>query len=164
MLLQTNNIALPKLPIPPSFESIREVATTFVGLNYPGITGNMKEFFEKVWEVMIPMLLEYFPYLCEIARRENRDAWAELRDYGNKGKYTDSYGWSNDMTMKFSFTVPQDLRAFMTTLVYKKFWYPENERISNAFMNAICRGDDPMETLMKVKTIYGSNQDLSIIT
>lgn len=164
MLLQTNNLALPKLPNPPSFEAIRVVCTDFVGLNYPGITNDMKAFFEKVFEIMTPLLLEYFPYLCEIARRQNIDQWKELQTYGNKGKYTESYGWSNDMSMKFSFTVPQDLRAFMTVLVYKKFWYPENERISNAFMNAICRGDDPIETLMKVKSMYGSNKDISLLT
>lgn len=164
MLLQTNNIALPKLPIPPSFESIRNVSTDWVSASYPGITNDMKGFFEKVWEVMIPLLLDYFPYLCEVTRQQNREAVELLMEVGNKGKYTDSYGWSNDGTLKFNFTVPPDLRAFMSVLVYKEFWYPENDRISNAFMNAVCRGDDPIETLMKVKKIYGSNKDTSLIT
>lgn len=163
MLIKTNTIEL-TLPIPPTFENIREKATSFVGQTYPYLSDDIKSFMEKVWEIMIPMLLDYFPILCETARRQNIDIYKQMEEFGNKGVYTDSVGWSKDRTMKFEFTVPSDLRAFMMTLVYKRFWESDNKKVHRAFMNAICRGDDPMDTLMKVKMLYGSNKDMSLIT
>lgn len=154
-------LALPQVP---TYESIREKATSYVGRNYPKLTDDVKAFMDKVWEVMIPMLLDYFPILCETAREQNLQIVKQMQEYGFKGQYTESYGWSKDRTLKFEFIIPADLRAFMITLVYRRFWEKENKRVHRAFMNAICRGDDPMTTLMKVKSIYGSNKDTSLIT
>lgn len=159
MLIKIANDDL-SLPPVPTYESIREKATSYVGRNYPALSDNIKDFMDKVWEVMIPMLLDYFPILCKTAREQNIQIIKQMEDYGIKGQYTDTYGWSKDRTMKFEFIIPADLRAFMITLVYRRFWEDDNKRIHKAFMNAICRGDDPMETLMKVKKIYGSNKDI----
>lgn len=159
MLIQVNNKDL-ELPAVPTYENIREKATSYVGKNYPSLVDDIKAFTEKVWEVMIPMLLDYFPILCKTAREQNMDIIKQMQEYGIKGQYTDSYGWSKDRTMKFEFIVPADLRAFMITLVYRRFWEDDNKRIHRAFMNAICRGDDPMETLLKVKKIFGSTKDM----
>lgn len=159
MLIKTGNKDL-ELPAVPTYENIREKATSYVGKNYPALVDDVKAFMEKVWEVMIPMLLDYFPILCKTAREQNMDIIKQMQEYGIKGQYTDSYGWSKDRTMKFEFIVPADLRAFMITLVYRRFWEDDNKRIHRAFMNAICRGDDPMETLMKVKKMFGSTKDM----
>lgn len=159
MLIQVNNKDL-ELPAVPTYENIREKATSYVGKNYPTLSDDIKSFMEKVWEVMIPMLLDYFPILCKTAREQNMDIIKQMQEYGIKGQYTDSYGWSKDRTMKFEFIVPADLRAFMITLVYRRFWEDDNKRVHRAFMNAICRGDDPMETLMKVKKMFGSTKDM----
>lgn len=159
MLIKIGNKDL-ELPAVPTYENIREKATSYVGKNYPALVDDIKGFMEKVWEVMIPMLLDYFPILCKTAREQNMDIIKQMQEYGIKGQYTDSYGWSKDRTMKFEFIVPADLRAFMITLVYRRFWEDDNKRIHRAFMNAICRGDDPMETLMKVKKMFGSTKDM----
>lgn len=159
MLIQVNNNEL-KLPEVPTYENIREKATSYVGRNYPTLSDDIKAFMEKVWEVMIPMLLDYFPILCKTAREQNMSIIKQMQDYGIKGQYTDTYGWSKDRTMKFEFIVPADLRAFMITLVYRRFWEEDNKRVHRAFMNAICRGDDPMETLLKVKKMFGSTKDM----
>lgn len=108
--------------------------------------------------------LHSFPKYCEIARWQNKIKYDELRDHGIKGKYTDSIGWSPEREFKFDFEIPEDLYLFMVNMVYRDFWANDNEKVWRAFMNAICRGDDPMECLMKVKVIYGSNsQKISVV-
>lgn len=110
------------------------------------------------------MKLNDFPRMCDVARYTNKILLDELREKSNKGKYTDTYGWSHDGTFKWEFEIPADLYLFMKCLVYKNFWDNNNKKISRAFMNAICRGDDPMDTLMKVKMYYGENKDVGLIT
>ncbi len=144
--------------------SILEQAVNKAVEEKPGCDANMGTLVEEAYKHFTQMKLDDFPRMCEVARIQNKILLDELRAHGNKGKFTDSYGWSNDGSFKWEFEIPQDLYLFMKCMVYKDFWNKSNKRISKAFMNAICRGDDPMTTLMKVKSIYGSNKDISLIT
>jgi hypothetical protein len=130
----------------------------------PNVTDNMESLMLAAHKKFIEMKLADFPRMCQVARVQNKMLLDELRENGNTGKFTGSSGWSNDGTFKWEFTIPSDLYLFMKCLVYKNFWSQENKKVHRAFMNAICRGDDPMTTLMKVKTLYGSNKDVSLIT
>ena len=130
----------------------------------PGITDNIESLIQESYKKFVQLKLDDFPRMCEVARVQNKLRLDELKEIGNKGRFTDSYGWSNDGTFKWEFDVPQDLYLFMKCMVYKGFWNKENDKVKRAFMNAICRGDDPMTTLMKTKMVYGSNKDVSLIT
>lgn len=130
----------------------------------PSITGSVDALIEASYQKFLNNKLDDFPRMCEVARVQNKIKLDRLRIYGNKGKYTDTYGWSNDGTFCFEFDVPMDLYMFMINLVYKDFWADSNKKIHRAFMNAVCRGDDAMTLLMKVKTYYGSNADKSLTT
>lgn len=129
----------------------------------PGCTDSMEALIQESYKHFIQMKLDDFPRMCEVARIQNKLRLDELREIGNKGKYTDSYGWSNDGTFKWEFDIPSDLYLFMKCLVYKDFWSKDNKKVHRAFMNAICRGDDPMTLLMKVKTLYGNNKDQTLL-
>lgn len=126
------------------------------------VTQDPDAFILAVHKKWIEAKLDDFPRMCQVAMMQNKLKMDELTAHGNKGKYTDSVGWSNSGDMKWEFDIPQDLYMFMINLVYREFWGKDNERVKRAFMNAICRGDDPITTLMKVKTLYGSNKDLSL--
>lgn len=126
----------------------------------PSITDNIDELIAASHKKFIEMKLDDFPRMCEVARMQNKIRYDELRQTGNVGRFTGSVGWSNDGTFQWKFDVPQDLYLFMINLVYKGFWDKDNKKVSDAFMNAICRGDDPMTTLMKVKTYYGSTKEV----
>lgn len=130
----------------------------------PSVTDSMDSLIEASYKNFIQLKLDDFPRMCEVARVQNLLRLKELQEIGNKGKYTESYGWSNDGSFKWEFDVPQDLYLFMKCMVYKDFWNKDNDKIKRSFMNAICRGDDPITTLMKVKSVYGSNKDVSLIT
>lgn len=130
----------------------------------PSVTDNMESLMLAAHKKFIEMKLDDFPRMCAVARMQNKIRYDELKEVGNKGKYTESYGWSNDGSFKWEFDIPQDLYLFMKCLVYKDFWATDNKKVHRAFMNAICRGDDPMTILIKVKQLYGSNKDVSLIT
>lgn len=126
----------------------------------PSITDDIDQLIAASHKKFIDMKLHDFPRMCKVAMIQNKIKYDELVATGNVGKYTGSTGWSNDGTMKWEFDVPEDLYMFMVNLVYKGFWYEDNKKIKRAFMNAICRGDDPITTLMKVKAYYGSTKDV----
>ena len=130
----------------------------------PSIVNNIDSLLEASYKKFIEMKVDDFPRMCQVAMVQNKIMVDALKEHGNNGKFTESHGWSREGTMKFDFTIPQDLYLFMTNMVYKKFWAEDNERIWRAFMNAICRGDDPMTTLMKIKVYYGPSKDSSLIT
>lgn len=124
---------------------------------------NPIEFIKRVGKKFIEARLDSFPQLCEITRWQNKLKWDELKEKSNKGKYTDTYGWSEGQNFKFDFEIPEELYLFMVNLVYKRFWEEDNEKVWRKFMNRICKGADPMETLMWAKSIYGSNQQKGIV-
>lgn len=132
-------------------EQCRTDAVNEVCEKNPGITGNAVDFIKAVGKKFVEKQLERFPEICEIARVQNLIEWKNQRDNGNKGKYTDSYGWSKDRTFKFDYHIPQELYLFMQNMVYKEFWSEENERVWRRFMKRICDGENAYETLHKAK-------------
>lgn len=139
--------------------SLRENAMQDVLKENPSLDIRNKplEFIKKVSEKFMQNQLDAFPYYCQIARWQNKLKQDELKETSKKGKYTDSYGWSDKGEFKFDYEIPEDLYLFMVNMVYTDFWSNENAKVWRGFMKAICRGDDPMDTLIKVKKIYGSN-------
>lgn len=123
-----------------------------------------EEYIKAVAKKFIELQLDAFPFYCEVARIQNKLKQDELFKYGHKGKYTDTYGWSEDGTMKHDFEIPNELYLFMVNLVYSDFWSEENEKVWRTFMKRVCRGDRPEELLIWVKTIYGSNSQQTIVT
>jgi len=119
---------------------------------------NPEEFIRKCHEEFCRKKLEEFPRMCEIARVQNFLKWQELNAIGNKGKYTDSYGWSPDGTMRFQFEIPQELYQFMQNLVFDGFWEQFNKKIADKFMNRLCKGEDPRVLLSWVRSHYGRDQ------
>lgn len=117
---------------------------------------DVREFVGAFWEKFLEAKVHAFPEMCEIARVQNHIKWEELRQKDSRGRFTESYGWSQDGTFKFDFEIPQELYLFMVNLVYKDFWTEGNRRIWRKFMNRVCKGEDPMLLLGWVKSIYGA--------
>ena len=104
--------------------------------------------------------IEQFPLYCQECYRINKATDKMLEEHGNKGKYTDTYGWSEDRTFKNKWVVPQKLHLFMQNLVYHEFWSEANARVRDSFMNQVCMGGtifDFEQLLKKVVLYYGSN-------
>lgn len=118
---------------------------------------NQMDFIQAVSKKFIDLQLDAFPMYCQVARMQNKMKQDELKDTGRKGKYTDSIGWSEGYTFKHDYEIPSELYLFMQNLVYRDFWSEDNEKVWRKFMKGICMGLDPMELLMAVKSIYGSN-------
>ena len=135
-------------------DSINEVARVTGSL----AKNNPTEFINNVHKEFCRRKLTEFPRMCEIARVQNILKWQELNAIGQKGKYTDSYGWSPNQTMRFQFEIPQELYMFMQNLIYDKFWENENKKIADKFMNRVCKGEDPAVLLCWVRSHYGSDQ------
>ncbi|MBX4189763.1 hypothetical protein KW791_00475 [Candidatus Parcubacteria bacterium] len=129
-------------------ESIREIVK-----ENPGIEQNAFDFIKAVGKRFIEKQVARFPEICEIARVQNILEWKDYEKYGKKGKFTDSYGWSEDGTFKFDYQIPQELYMFMVNLVDPYFW--DNERVWRKFMKRICDGEDALDSLMQAKMYYG---------
>lgn len=137
-------------------EQIREEASRRV-IAREGYRGIM-QFMDALAEIGLVVWLEYFPQICEEMRQVNAEKWRILNEIGNRGKFTESVGWSEGGTFKFEYEYTPEFFWFMKNYVYKDFFGQDNKRICRAFMKKILRGDNPIETLMRVKAIYGSNQ------
>ena len=121
------------------------------------------EFIKAVSKKFIELQIDAFPMYCDVARVQNKLKQDELRLEGIKGKYTDSYGWSEGRTFKHDYEIPSELYLFMTNLVYRDFWASDNEKVWRKFMHKICMGEDSIETLMWAKSIYGSNSQKEMV-
>lgn len=148
-------------------DSLREQAITDVlkdntSLN---IKKNPLEFIKKVSEKFMENQIDAFPTYCQIARWQNKIKYDELKETSKRGKYTNSLGWSEKGEFKFDYEIPEDLYLFMVNMVYTDFWSTDNSKVWREFMRCVCRGDDAMQLLMKVKTIYGSNsQEKAVVS
>jgi hypothetical protein len=136
-------------------EDCRNAAINEVVRERPGIQHNTEAFIRAVGKRFIEKQVERFPELCEIARVQNLIEWENQRKYGKKGKYSDSYGWSEDGTFKFDYKIPQELYLFMVNLVHYDFWEESNERVWRKFMKKICDGEDCYDALMGAKNYFG---------
>lgn len=143
----------------PLSDQIRTSAINEVSQTHKNLAKtNPEDFIRKCHESFCRKKLEQFPQMCEVARVQNILKWNELYQIGNKGKYTDSYGWSPNGTMRFQFEIPQDLYQFMQNLVYDGFWEAANKKIADRFMNRICKGENPSILLTWVRSHYGTEQ------
>ena len=124
------------------------------------------EFIQQVSKRFIEKQIDAFPMICDITRMQNKLAKEENEKYGKKGKYTDSYGWSDGYSFKHDFEIPSELYLFMVNLVYKDFWEEENSKVWRKFMHLILTGTNytDMQTLMWAKMIYGSNSQKESVT
>ncbi len=140
-------------------ESLREKAVVDVMKENSNLSikTNPLEFIKKVSEKFMENQIDAFPQYCMIARWQNKIKYDELKETSKRGKYTNSIGWSEKGEFKFDYEIPEDLYLFMINMVYTDFWSNENAKVWRGFMKAICAGEDSMQLLMKVKSIYGSN-------
>lgn len=124
----------------------------------PASQENPRDFINRVTQKFIDEKIHFFPQMCEVARIMNVEKQRLLQEVGNKGKYTDSYGWSNDGNMLADYDIPQDLYNFMKIFVYKDFWSTDNARIWRPFMKKVCKGMidyDAMNLFFKLKNYFG---------
>jgi len=133
-------------------QSLRNESVRDVVKDKPGIEQDPIAFIKAVGKKFLEKQVARFPEICEIARVQNILAWKDMERYGNKGKYTESYGWSEDGTFKFEYQIPNELYAFMVNVVYREFW---NGKIWKKFMKMVCDGEDAYNCLAFAKSYYG---------
>lgn len=124
----------------------------------PNVQEDPRALVERVTHEFIKEKINDFPRMCQVAGIMNKEKRQMLEEVGNKGKYTDSYGWSEDGTMLADYDIPQDLYNFMTTFIYKEFWSNDNQRVWRKFMDKICKGlpdYEYMELFVKLKNYFG---------
>lgn len=125
----------------------------------PQAQENPHDFIRRVTNKYIEEKIHCFPQMCEVARMMNYEKRKQMAEISNKGKYTDSYGWSDDGNMLSDYDIPQDLYNFMQIFVYKEFWGNDNARIWRPFMQKVCRGMidyDAMNLFFKLKHYFGN--------
>lgn len=139
----------------PLMEQIREEASRRV-VAKEGYRG-VEAFWEAMLRESIVVWLEFFPRICQEMIQVNGEKWKLLKEIGTKGKFTGSEGWSPNGQFQFQYEYTPEFYFFMKNYVYKEFFDDDNKKILRAFMKKILRGDSPMEVLMQVKAVYGSN-------
>lgn len=119
-----------------------------------GVTGSMEGFIKAVGAQFIKNKVAAFPRMCEEARIANIMTQQDFVNMGNSG------GWSKKKDFKFDYTIPQELYNFMQNLVYTEFWAEDNEKVWRSFMKAVCRGDNAMGLLNKVRSYYDTKTEV----
>ncbi len=122
------------------------------------IVESPRELVTRVTNNFIKSKIDDFPRMCEVAGIMNAQKQKELIENGRKGKYTDTYGWSEDGSMLADYDIPQDLYNFMQIFVYKDFWSESNNRVWRGFMRKVCSGMtdyDAMALFVKLKNHFG---------
>lgn len=119
---------------------------------------------KMVGDRFVQKKVQMFPMLCKETMMVNRTLRKNLEDYGNKGKYTNTYGWSNDKSLKVNYSIPKDLNQLMTNMFDKRFWEHDNDKIWRPFLEKIIRGDQPSEIWSWVKSKYGKSPELLLKT
>jgi hypothetical protein len=146
------------------FALLRESAFKTVTSKYPNLAReNQALFIKEVCNEFIIQQVQSFPEMCDVARVQNAILWNDIKKNGKQGKYTGSYGWSENGDFCFKYDVPQDLYLFMQNLVYKDFWDDSNKKVREKFMQMVLRGDDPERILIWTKGQYGSNKQEGIV-
>lgn len=149
---------------PSKYSLLRESAFKTVCDKYPLLAKtDRNSFLKEVCNQFIQNQVESFPEMCEDARVQNLLKRQELEKNGIQGKYSGSYGWSEDRQFKFDYDIPENLYLFMQNLVYKDFWSDSNRPIWRKFMKRVVSGDDPGRLLIWVKSQYGANSQEGIV-
>ena len=131
----------------------------------PNVVESPRELIERVTNQFIKDKIDDFPRMCDVAYVMNKEKQKELQETGRKGKFTDTYGWSEDGTTLADYDIPQDLYNFMNIFVYKDFWGNENARVWRPFMKKVCKGMisyDAMALFVKLKRYYGDTNLVKI--
>lgn len=137
-------------------EEIREEASRRI-VAKGGYRGTM-QFLDALAQEGLVVWLEYFPRICEEMREVNWKKRRMLEQAAEKGKFTESYGWSENGDFKWEFEYTPEFYFFMRNYVYTHFFDESRGGLFRKFMKGLMRGDDPMDLLMAVKSVYGSNQ------
>lgn len=105
---------------------------------------------EFIYECMIGVALELTNRLPEMFEAE-RQKYEQHRDllykYGNKGKYTDSYGWSKSGENKMDFSFDPVFFHYFNRIIVpflggrKKAWDNENSKIWKYIKKLVVSGD-----------------------
>lgn len=139
-------------------KQLRDSAADSVAKQYSGLAKQDPiEFIKLCHKKFCENKLQAFPYMCQVARTQNYLKWKELNEIGQKGKYTNSTGWSENHKFKFDYEIPEELYQFMQNLVYQDFWTEENRPIWRKFMKKVCDGADPEYILKWVRAQYGAD-------
>lgn len=139
-------------------ENIINNAVDEVVKEAPQAVESPRDLVERVTQKFIEAKIADFPRMCDVAYVMNKQKRELLEQTGRKGKFTDTYGWSEDGNTLAEYDIPQDLYNFMQIFVYKDFWGNENAHIWRPFMKKICRGMiayDAMQLFMKLKRFFG---------
>lgn len=137
-------------------ERIRNEATRRIMVK--GDCRGVQAYIDRISEESLVVWLEFFPQICMEMRKVNYEKKKMLEEFGNKGKFTDSYGWSEKHEFKWEYEYTPEFYFFITNYVYRDFFSNENKDVCRLFMKKILRGDDAIDTLLWVKKKYGSNQ------
>lgn len=136
----------------------------------PTAAESPEKLLDRVTRKFLNHKLDMFPIWCTQMWMDNQKRLERLREVGKRGLYDfhlnqETY-WSNDRNFMSAEDVPQDLYIFMQTFVFRGFW--RDEKVWRPFVRAICNRAGPMSKyeaenlLIKVKQIYGSNEDLGL--
>ncbi len=126
------------------------------------IVESPRELVERVTNNFIKAKIDDFPRMCAVAGVMNAEKKKQLMEIGRKGKFTDTYGWTEDGSMLADYDIPQDLYNFMQVFVYKDFWSNSNDRIWRGFMKKICASGmtdyDAMSLFAKLQKHFGDTK------
>lgn len=139
-------------------EQIRREASSRVMAGMKGRRFGLIEFYDKLTTEGLVVWLEFFPRICEELRHVNHEKRKILQETSNKGKFTDSYGWSANGDWRSSWEYTPEFFFFMKNFVYSWFFEREEHRVRERFMRRIMAGYDAMDELVKLKKRYGSNK------
>lgn len=103
-----------------------------------------------IYECMVGVALELtdrLPMMFDAEQKKYGEQQELFRQLGNKGKYTDSYGWSKNHDMKFDFSLSPVFHHYFNRIIVpflggeKKGWDDENSKIWKRIKKMIIRND-----------------------
>lgn len=103
-----------------------------------------------LYECMVGVALELtnrLPEMFEFERQKYCKEQEFLRTHGNRGLFTDSYGWSKDRQTKLEFSFSPAFHHYFNRIIVpflggkKKGWHNENSKIWKVVKRMIVRGE-----------------------
>lgn len=141
-------------------DQIVEQAVNEIVNENKGIERDPIALINRAWERKAEYETKLFPKYCAEAYQANALSQKALKEIGKKGKYTDTYGWSENGHFLAKWVIPSQLKMYMRNMVYVDFWDDSNAKVRDSFMRAVCRGgtdQDYKDLLRKVVLYYGAN-------